>query len=100
MSIAPSRRVLKVTTSQNDDFMELRIEGELTAATINEVERLSRGYLSEGRKLALQLASATFADRAGAGLLRELKKRGVILNGCSGFFQELLRDSSDSVLSS
>jgi RNA polymerase sigma-70 factor, ECF subfamily len=91
--------VLRVTTSQNDNFVELRIEGELTQSTTQEVERLCRSYLSEGRKLALQLAGATFADRAGTALLRDLKKRGVMLTECSGFFSELLRDSPDSRLS-
>jgi RNA polymerase sigma-70 factor (ECF subfamily) len=91
--------VLRVTTSQNDNLVELRIEGELTQSTAHEVERLCRGYLGEGRKLALQLAGATFADRAGTALLRDLRKRGVMLTECSGFFSELLRDDSDSLLS-
>ena len=90
--------MLRVTTSQNDNLVELRIEGELTQSTTHEVERLCRSYLSEGRKLALQLAGATFADRAGTALLRDLKKRGVMLTECSGFFSELLRDNSDSLL--
>ncbi len=91
--------MLRVTTSQNDNLVELRIEGELTQSTTHEVERLCSSYLGEGRKLALQLAGATFADRAGAALLRGLKKRGVMLTECSGFFSELLRDNSDSLLS-
>ena len=91
--------MLRVTTSQNDNLVELRIEGELTQSTTQEVERLCRSYLSEGRKLALQLAGATFADRAGTALLRDLKKRGVMLTECSGFFSELLRDSPDLRLS-
>jgi Sigma-70 region 2 len=91
--------VLRITTSENDNLVEHRIEGDLTQSTTHEVERLCRGYLEEGRKLALQLAGATFADRAGAELLRDLKKRGVMLTECSGFFSELLRDSPDSRLS-
>ena len=91
--------MLRITTSENDNLVELRIEGELTQSTTHEVERLCRGYLGEGRKLALQLAGATFADRAGAELLRDLKKRGVMLTECSGFFSELLRDNPNSLLS-
>ncbi len=91
--------MLRITTSENDNLVELRIEGELTQSTTLEVERLCRGYLGEGRKLALQLAGATFADRAGAELLRDLKKRGVMLTECSGFFSELLRDNPNSLLS-
>ena len=87
--------MLRITTSENDNLIELRIEGDLTQSTTQEVERLCRGYLGEGRKLTLQLAGATFADRAGAELLRDLKKRGVMLTECSGFLSELLRDSSE-----
>ena len=66
--------MLRVTTSQNDNLVELRIEGELTESTAHEVERLCHGYLGEGRKLALQLAGATFADRAGTALLRDAQE--------------------------
>lgn len=94
-----SRSVLRITTSENDNLVELRIEGDLTQSTTHEVDRLCCGYLEEGRKLALQLAGATFADRAGAELLRDLKKRGVMLTECSGFLSELLRDSPEPLVS-
>jgi RNA polymerase sigma-70 factor, ECF subfamily len=91
--------MLRITTSENDNLIELRIEGDLTQATTQEVERLCRSYLGEGRTLTLQLAGATFADRTGAALLRDLKKRGVMLTECSGFLSELLRDSSEPQMS-
>jgi len=87
--------VFRITASENDNLVELRIEGNLTQSTTYEVERLCRGYLEEGRKLALQLAGITFADGAGAELLGDLKKRGVMLTECSGFLSELLRDSPE-----
>jgi RNA polymerase sigma-70 factor, ECF subfamily len=91
--------VLRITTSENDNLVELRVEGDLTQSTTQEVERLCGAYLGEGRKLTLQLAGATFADRAGAELLRDLKKRGVMLTQYSGFLSELLRDSSEPQMS-
>jgi RNA polymerase sigma-70 factor, ECF subfamily len=82
--------VLRVTTSQNDNLIELRVEGELTESTTHEVEQLSRSYLGAGCQIVFRLAGATFADRTGVELLRTLQKKGVMLTECSGFFSELL----------
>lgn len=89
--------MLRVTASQNNQTVELRIEGELTESSTHEVERVCRGYFGEGRKLVLQLAGTTFADRAGVELLHDLTGRGAMLAGCSSFFSELLRDKSGRV---
>jgi RNA polymerase sigma-70 factor, ECF subfamily len=88
--------VLRVTTSQNNDLVELRIEGELTETTTHEVDQLSRSHLGAGRQVVLRLAGATFADRTGVALLRNLQKRGVMLTECSGFFSELLQSNPES----
>ncbi len=88
--------MLRVTTSQNNDLVELRIEGELTETTTHEVDQLSRSHLGAGRQVVLRLAGATFADRTGVALLRNLQKRGVMLTECSGFFSELLQSNPES----
>jgi RNA polymerase sigma-70 factor, ECF subfamily len=88
--------VLRITTSQNNDLVELRVEGELTESTTHELEQLSRSYLGLERKLVLRLAGATFADRTGVDLLRSLEKKGVMLAECSGFFSELLHGKPES----
>ena len=90
--------VLRVTTLQNDTLVELRVEGELTETTTHEVEQLSRSHLGAGRKVVLQLAGATFADRTGVALLRNLQKEGVMLTECSGFFSELLHGKPEPSL--
>jgi hypothetical protein len=90
--------VLRVTTSQNNDLVELRVEGELTESTTREVEELCQGYLNEDCKLVLRLAGATFADRTGVKLLRDLQRKGVMLTECSGFFSELLHDKPEPSL--
>jgi RNA polymerase sigma-70 factor (ECF subfamily) len=90
--------VLRITTSQNNDLVELRVEGELTESTTHELEQLSRSYLGVERKLVLRLAGATFADRTGVELLCNLQKKGVMLTECSGFFSELLRDKPEPSL--
>jgi RNA polymerase sigma-70 factor (ECF subfamily) len=82
--------VLRITTTQNDNLVELRVEGELTESTTHEVEQLSRSYLGAGCQIVFRLAGATFADRTGVELLRTLQKKGVMLTECSGFFSELL----------
>jgi RNA polymerase sigma-70 factor, ECF subfamily len=88
--------VLRITTSQDNDLVELRVEGELTESTTHELEQLSRSYLGVGCKLVLRLAGATFADRTGVDLLRSLEKKGVMLAECSGFFSELLHGKPES----
>jgi RNA polymerase sigma-70 factor, ECF subfamily len=90
--------VLRITTSQSNDRIELRIEGELTESTTHELEQLSRSYLGVECRLVLRLAGATFADRTGVALLRNLQKQGVMLTECSGFLSELLRDKPESSL--
>ena len=88
--------MLRITTSQNNDLVELRVEGELTESTTHELEQLSRSYLGVGFKLVLRLAGATFADRTVVDLLRSLEKKGVMLAECSGFFSELLHGEPES----
>jgi len=90
--------VLRITTSQSNDLVELRVEGELTESTTHELEQLSRSYLGVECKLVLQLAGATFADQTGVALLRNLQKKGVLLTECSGFFSELLHGKPESTL--
>jgi RNA polymerase sigma-70 factor, ECF subfamily len=92
--------MVRLTTSQNNDLVELRVEGELTETTTHEVEQLSRSHLGAGRKVILQLAGATFADRTGVDLLRDLQKKGVMLTECSGFLSELLRVKPEPSLDS
>jgi RNA polymerase sigma-70 factor, ECF subfamily len=92
--------MVRLTTSQNNDLVELRVEGELTESTTHEVEQLSRSYLGAGRKVVLRLAGATFADRTGVELLRNLQRKGVMLTECSGFFSELLRGKPEPSLGS
>jgi RNA polymerase sigma-70 factor, ECF subfamily len=90
--------VLRITTSQNNDLVELRVEGELTESTTHELEQLSRSYLGVECKVVLRLAGATFADRTGVDLLRSLEKKGVVLAECSGFFSELLHGKPEPSL--
>ena len=71
--------MLRITASQNNDLVELRVEGELTESTTHELEQLSRIYLGAECKVVLRLAGTTFADRTGVELLRNLQKKGVML---------------------
>jgi RNA polymerase sigma-70 factor (ECF subfamily) len=88
--------VLRITASQNNDLVELRVEGELTESTTHELEQLSRIYLGAECKVVLRLAGATFADRTGVELLRNLQKKGVMLTERSGFFSELLQGKPEA----
>lgn len=71
----------------------LAVEGELLGPWVGELEKTCQPFLSNGRRLELDLSQVLFADRAGVALLRSLSRQGVALE-CSTFLAELLRDTS------
>lgn len=69
----------------------LRLEGRLVGVLVAEVEVVCEQHLSNGRRLRLDLADLSFADRAAIALLQDLRKRGVALTNCSPFLSEELK---------
>ena len=81
-------RITRVTGK--DAGPVLKLEGKLLGPWVDEVWRACAEAGSPPGRLCLDLAAVTFVDAAGAGLLRELRRREVTLAGCSGFVVALL----------
>ena len=84
--------MLRISQLETDGIVTLHLEGKLLAPWVAEVEALlPRGGSDRSR---VDLADVSFVDRAGAELLLDLRRRGVLLVGCSQFVAELLRAES------
>lgn len=69
----------------------LLVEGDLLGPWVEELRKTCDPFLSNGRKLSIDLSGVLFADRDGAALLRDLSRRQAQLD-CSPFLAELLRE--------
>jgi hypothetical protein len=67
---------MTVILAQNNELVELRLEGELTESGTTRSTWYAGVISVKGSRLVLQLAGATFADRAGVRLLRDLEVEG------------------------
>jgi RNA polymerase sigma-70 factor (ECF subfamily) len=72
----------------------LRVEGRLSGPWVGELRRSCATILSGGRAPILDLSNLVFVDRAGAGLLRDLRQRGAQLVNASRFVVELLKEET------
>ncbi len=71
----------------------LRLEGQLIGPWVNELSRVCETPITDGRKVTIDLAEVSFADRKGVSLLRELRLRGAVLANESVFLKEQLNGS-------
>jgi anti-anti-sigma regulatory factor len=69
----------------------LRLEGQISGLWVDELRKTANSYMGNGHTLILDATNVTFADREGVGLLRELQRRAVVLQGCSAFLLEQLK---------
>jgi anti-anti-sigma regulatory factor len=84
--------VLKVTRlSQGVPALTVKVEGQLLGPWVPAVRDACRARGRRSSRLLLDLAAVTYADAAGAQLLRDLVGEGVEIVACSGFVGELLR---------
>ena len=83
---------LKITpATESDAMMVLRLEGRITEDTARDLRTTCAAALAQPHPVVLHLAGVSFADAAGADLLRELERSGCLLTGCSDFLATLLR---------
>lgn len=83
---------LKITPADDSSAMlVLRLEGRITEDTVAELRTTCAAALAEPRPVVLHLAGVSFADAAGADLLREMERSGCLLTGSSEFLATLLR---------
>jgi anti-anti-sigma regulatory factor len=65
----------------------LVVEGHLSGSAVDELRKCCAG---QGARTVLELSGVSFADRSAAVLLNELSAAGFVIEGCSGFLNELL----------
>ena len=83
--------MLKITeTARNDSSRTFKIEGKLLGPWVDELRNVCLQPLDRLEQVGLDLAAVTFVNAAGAELLRELIRQGIIITQCSAFVAELL----------
>ncbi len=85
--------MLRITTIQNGDSPAvLKLEGKLLEPWIGELHEACRIACAGTASAALDLAGISFIDTSGTIALRDLKRRGLRLTGCSPLVAELLKE--------
>ena len=88
--------MLKISQAgKANQFVTLKLEGRVVGPWVEELRRVCESFLSEGRKLKLDLTDVAFADADGVVVLTDFKSRGVILRNCSPFVDEQLRSTAN-----
>ena len=83
--------MLKITeTARNDSSRTFKLEGKLLGPWVDELRNVCTQPLDRAEQVGLDLAAVTFVNAAGAELLRELIRKGIIITQCSAFVAELL----------
>jgi hypothetical protein len=83
--------VLKITEiARNDSGRTFKLEGKLLGPWVDELRNVCRQPLGRSERVGLDLAAVTFVNAAGAELLRDLIRQGIIITRCSAFVAELL----------
>jgi hypothetical protein len=83
--------VLRITEiAQNDSGRTFKLEGKLLGPWVNELRNVCTPALERLEQVGLDLAAVTFVNAAGAELLRELIRQGIIIIQWSAFVAELL----------
>jgi hypothetical protein len=84
--------VLKITRlSQERGWSTIKLEGEILAPWVGAARDACTQRGRPCRRLRLDLAAVSYADAAGAQLLRDLMREGIEIAACSSFLAELLR---------
>ena len=76
--------------ARNDSGRRFKLEGKLLGPWVDELRNVCTQPLERLDQVGLDLAAVTFVNAAGAELLRELIRKGIIITQCSAFVAELL----------
>jgi ABC-type transporter Mla MlaB component len=83
--------VLKITEVAHDQSgRTFKLEGKLLSPWVDALHGVCLPPLQKAEQVRLDLAAVTFVDAAGAKLLRELIRNGVVITRSSGFVAEIL----------
>jgi ABC-type transporter Mla MlaB component len=85
-------RVLKISwVTRRRRAPILKLEGELVGPWVELVRDACAPQALRADRAALDLSAVTFADAAGAALLRDLTQHGMAITASSRFIAELLQ---------
>ncbi len=85
--------MLKITKRIDGRRPVIRLEGELREPWVSAVRLACTTRGSRSPRPHLDVSSVTFVDRAGADLLRTLRRGGIAIIAASGYVREVLDDS-------
>lgn len=86
--------MLRITTIQNGDSTAvLKLEGKLLEPWIGELVEACRQACLPSAAATLDLSGISFIDAPGTIALRDLRRRGMRLVGCSPLVTELLKEN-------
>jgi anti-anti-sigma regulatory factor len=83
--------MIRITTDSSNE-LRLVVEGRLSGAALDELRKSCAGRHAG---TVLDLSGVVFADRSAAVLLNELTAAGFVLEGCSGFIEQLLLENPE-----
>ena len=69
----------------------LKLEGRLIGPWVHQLRETCESLLAEKRRVKLDFADVSYADRGGVTLLLNLRTRGVEFVNCSPFLAEELK---------
>jgi ABC-type transporter Mla MlaB component len=78
----------------NDSTATLKLEGKLVGPWVEVVRRACGPGPGGASLIRLDLSEVSYVDPAGATLLRDLLRQGIVLAACSGFVAALLHVES------
>jgi ABC-type transporter Mla MlaB component len=83
--------MLKISEPTANHATTLKLEGRLVGPWVNQLREICEAHLVQERRVKLDFADVTYADRGGVALLIALRRRGVELVNCSPFLAEELK---------
>ena len=83
--------MLKISRPTVTTKATLKLEGRLIGPWVEALRDTCEGCLQDGRRMKLDCADVSYADRGGVSLLMKLQARGVELMHCSPFLAEELK---------
>jgi len=87
--------VLRISvTGDSEKAIQLRVEGWLVGAWVEELRLQTQAVFSQAKILSLDLEKLWFVDSQGAALLRELARRKVVQLNCSPFIDQQLKETT------
>lgn len=83
-------------TESGNGPVALKLEGRVIGPWVGELQRTSERILDACGSLRVDLADVSYVDREGVKLLLALQRKRVVLEGCSPFVMEELKEAARS----